>query len=59
MTGKKPASPPTLRSDLQQSDTHVLEASEYLELLELTEEMLARAAVRKGGRPRSASPSQV
>jgi hypothetical protein len=59
MTGKKPASRPTLRSDLQRSDAHVIDASEYLELPELTEEMLAMATVRKGGRPRSANPRQV
>jgi uncharacterized protein (DUF4415 family) len=40
-------------------DAHVTEPSEYEELPELTDEMLARAVVKVGGRPRSANPRQL
>ena len=40
-------------------DAHVVKPSEYKELPELTDEMLARAVVKKGGRPRSANPRQL
>jgi len=33
--------------------------SEYKDLPELTDDMLSRAVVKKGGRPRSASPRQL
>ncbi len=39
----------TLRSDLKRVDTHVAKPHEYKELPELTEDMLARAKLRKGG----------
>jgi uncharacterized protein (DUF4415 family) len=45
-----------LKSDLTKVDAHVIQASEYEELPELTEEMLARARRSKGGRPVSANP---
>jgi len=44
---------------LARVDAHVVKPSEYKELPELTDEMLARAAVKKGGRPRSANPRQL
>lgn len=59
MTVKKPASGRSSRSNLAKSDAHTIKASEYEELPELTEEMLTRATVKKGGRPRSASPRQL
>jgi len=59
MPAKKRASPRTSKSDLARSDAHAIEASEYEELPELTDEMLERAVVRKGGRPRSANPRQL
>ena len=59
MAAKKPASRRTLSSDLERSDAHTIKASEYEELPELTAEMLESAAVRKGGRPRSANPRQL
>jgi len=37
----------------------MIKASEYEELPELTEEMLERATLKKGGRPRSANPKQL
>ena len=55
MTAKKTASAPILGSDLNQVDAHQIQASEYDELLELTDDMLARACVNKGGRPKSTS----
>ena len=55
----KPASRRTSTSDLARVDAHRIARSEYEELPELSEEMLARATVNKGGRPRSASPRQL
>ncbi len=55
----KPASRRTLGSDLARVDAHVIKPSEYKELPELTDDMLARAVVNKGGRPRSANPRQL
>ena len=59
MSANKPASPPSLGSDLARVDAHVIQAEEYEELPELTEEMLARAKVNKGGRPRAANPRKL
>ncbi len=59
MAVKKPASRRSSKSDLVKSDAHAIKASEYEELPELTEEMLERATVKKGGRPRSANPRQL
>ena len=55
----KPASRRSSNSDLARVDAHRISRSEYQELPELTEEMLARATVNKGGRPRSANPRQL
>ena len=38
---------PTLGSDLKRVDAHVVKPHEYKELPELTEDMLARATLRK------------
>lgn len=40
-------------------DAHAIKPAEYKELPELTDEMLARAVVKRGGRPRSANPRQL
>ena len=56
MPAKKRVSYRTLKSDLAKVDAHVIKASEYEDLPELTEEMLARASRSKGGRPVSANP---
>jgi uncharacterized protein (DUF4415 family) len=56
MTVSKPASRRTLGSDLSRVDAHAVRPSEYKELPELAGDMLARAVVNKGGRPRSADP---
>ena len=55
----KPALRRTSGSDLARLDAHVVKPAEYKELPELTEEMLARAIVKRGGRPRSVNPRQL
>jgi uncharacterized protein (DUF4415 family) len=59
MTVNKLASRRTLRSDLARVDAYVAQPSEYKELPELTDAMLADAKVKKGGRPRSANPRKL
>ena len=59
MNANKPTSRPSLKSDLVRVDAHTVKADEYDELPELTEEMLARAKVNKGGRPLSSSPRKL
>lgn len=56
MTVKKPVSRRSLRSNLQQVDAHAIAPDEYADLPELTEEMLSRASLNKGGRPVSSNP---
>jgi len=55
MAANKNASRRTLKSDLARVDAHIVSAKEYRELPQLTSDMLARAKVKKGGRPRSRS----
>jgi uncharacterized protein (DUF4415 family) len=55
----KPALRRTLGSDLKRVDSHVTKPHEYKELPELTEDMLARATLKKGGRPKSVNPRQM
>ena len=59
MNANKPASRRSLKSDLARVDAHVVKKSEYEELPALTEEMLARAQVNKGGRPLSSNPRKL
>ncbi len=59
MTAKKPASPRSLTSDLARVDAHSVAPHEYDELPELTDDMLARAQVNKGGRPLSPNPRKL
>jgi uncharacterized protein (DUF4415 family) len=59
MTVNKRASRRTLKSDLSRVDAHVIQPNEYKELPELTNEMLVRAKVKKGGRPRSLNPRKL
>jgi uncharacterized protein (DUF4415 family) len=59
VTAKKRASRLSLKSDLAKVDAHVVRPHEYRELPELTDEMLARATVNRGGRPRSANPRKL
>ena len=56
MPASKPASRRSLKSALVRVDAHRIKKSEYQELPDLTEEMLARAKISKGGRLPSESP---
>ncbi len=56
MNVNKPASRRSLTSNLEQIDAHHIAPHEYEELPELTEDLLARAKLKKGGRPLSPSP---
>ncbi len=44
---------------MKRVDAHKIKPQEYKELPELTDDMLARAVVNKGGRPRSENPRQL
>ena len=59
MTARKRASRRSLGSDLERVDAHVIRRHEYDELPQLTEDMLARGKVNKGGRPRSLNPRKL
>jgi uncharacterized protein (DUF4415 family) len=59
MNGRKHASRRSLKSDLARVDAHSVKPEEYDELPELTEEMLARAKINKGGRPLSPNPRRL
>ena len=56
MNVKKPKSDRTLKSDLDRVDRHKIKASEYIDLPELTDEMLVRGTVKRAGRPVSPDP---
>ncbi len=53
MSGRNHASRRSLKSDLARVDAHLVTPEEYKELPELTDEMLARAKIKKRGRPLS------
>ena len=59
MIVSKLASRRTLGSDMARVDVHQIKPHEYKELPELTDELLARAVVKRGGRPRSENPRQL
>ena len=59
MTASKRASSHSLGSDLAKVTAHVIQPEEYDELPELTEDMLARGKVNRGGRPRSENPKKL
>ena len=59
MTASKRVSPRSLGSDLAKVAAHVIQPEEYDELPELTDDMLARGTVKKGGRPRSENPKKL
>lgn len=59
MNAHENASSLSLKSDLARSDAHLLQAAEFEELPELTDDMLVRAKVNKGGRPCSANPRRL
>lgn len=56
MTAKKRASRRSLGSDLKKVDAHIIKPHEYRDAPELTDEMLARAVVKRAGRPIAADP---
>ena len=56
MTAKKRASRRSVKSDLARVEAHVIRPSEYAEIPELTDEMMARGQLYKAGRPISANP---
>jgi uncharacterized protein (DUF4415 family) len=56
MPASKPASHHSLKSDLARVDAHRIKKGEYEELPELTDEMLGRAKISKGGRPPLENP---
>ena len=59
MTASKRVSPRSLGSNLAKVAAHVIQPDEYDELPELTDDMLARGKVNKGGRPRSENPKKL
>lgn len=59
MNAKKPVSRRTLKSNLARVDAHVIQAKEYDDLPELTDDMLRRAKINKGGRPLSPNPRKL
>ena len=59
MAAKRSASRRSLKSDLKRVDAHVIKSREYEELPEATAEMLARATMKRGGRPVSANPRRL
>jgi uncharacterized protein (DUF4415 family) len=59
MPVKKRVSRRSFKSNLSRVDAHVVKAREYVELPQLTEDMLERAVVKKGGRPVSSNPRKL
>ena len=59
MTASKHVSRRSLGSDLSKVAAHVIQPEEYEELPELTDDMIARGRVNKGGRPRSENPKKL
>jgi uncharacterized protein (DUF4415 family) len=59
MNENKPASRHSLKSNLARVDAHKVRSEEYEELPDLTEDMLSRAKIKKGGRPLSTNPRKL
>jgi uncharacterized protein (DUF4415 family) len=59
MNAKKPGLQRSLTSDLGRVDTQSVADGDYDELPELDEAILARAIVRRGGRPVSTNPRKL
>lgn len=59
MSANKVVSHRSLKSDLARVDAHKVLPHELEELPELTDDMLARAKVNKGGRPVSTNPRKL
>lgn len=52
MSANKSGLDQRLGSDIKRIDAHVIQPGEYEDLPEITDEMLARAKINKGGRPK-------
>ena len=59
MNENKSASRRSLKSNLTRVDAHKVRSEEYEELPDLTEDMLSRAKINKGGRPLSRNPRKL
>lgn len=59
MTANNKGSGRSLKSDMARVDAHTIKKEEYEDLPELTDEMLARGKVNKGGRPLSPNPRKL
>ena len=59
MNANKTPSRHSLKSDMVRVDAHTVRKEEHEDLPELTEEMLSRAKVNKGGRPLSPNPRKL
>ena len=59
MNANKSGSAPNLGSDLSRVDAHVIQPHEYDEIPEITDDMLERGRVKKGGRPKSSNPRKL
>jgi len=59
MPVKKRVSRRFLKSDLARVDAHVVKPAEYRALPQLTDEMMARSVIKKGGRPVSKNPRKL
>jgi len=59
MIAKKRTSRTSSGSDLRRVDAHAIQRHEYDELPVLTDAMLVRGKVNKGGRPRSENPRKL
>jgi len=59
MNANKHESQTILKSNLMKIDSHSITDEEYDDLPELTDEMLQRATVNKGGRPISKNPKKL
>jgi len=56
---RKPVSRRTSKSDLGKVDAHAIRLGEYKEIPEVKSSDLARAVVKKGGRPVSTNPRKL
>jgi uncharacterized protein (DUF4415 family) len=59
MTASKHASHRSLGSDLEKVAAHSIDPVEYEELPDLTDDMLARGKINRGGRPPSENPKRL
>lgn len=59
MSANKPVLARKLGSNLKRVDAHVTQTQEYEDLPELTDEMLSRAKINKGGRPKLANTRKL